>query len=72
MSFKTTDNYSAVIQFLRNRGISTQEAIQLANHAGGRKALKGLSREELEDQAEYIYESYTESIPCWFDLIDFD
>jgi hypothetical protein len=67
-----TDNYSFVVASLKNRGISTQESIQLANKHGGRKSLTPLSKEELEAITESIYEGYQASLPDWFDLIDFD
>lgn len=67
-----TDNYSVVVQFFKSQGIKTQEAIKLANQAGGRRTLDELPREEAIGRAQDIYENRAESIPDWFDLIDFD
>lgn len=72
MNFKISDNYSAVVQFFKDEGIGTQEAIRLANQAGGRKALDELPREEALGRAQDIYENYEEGFSPWFDLIDFD
>jgi hypothetical protein len=66
------DNYSEVVDFFKNDGVGTQEAIKLANRAGGRRVLDPIPVEQALDMARDILEDYNESIPFWFDLIDFD